>query len=1051
MRQPVFRPLTAIVVLGVCVLPLLSVIAFPKTTEAEQRFTIDLAYQPNDQPGAPDELAITAPPNMELGVYLNDRLLDVVQTDNTGKFNLAMPVLPQRRNSLTALPTEIDSSTLPLLYDPYGFQEQKTLPANVKIEKPFLAAAFTADDGLHVYGSAAPESGIRIGAEGCINGVDIVADSEGSFHAVLLFDGNASLPKWYCMRVATAAAPEAASEFRVEAPTSRHARGEGIWNRSVHLKFSATDVRLVFTVEMPAGYLIYRNLAEGGISETQFIEYVFGDVTLNTFLDPRLTTWRQDREAASERVKIFIETRPLAFLVPEDFSTVFQLDPGALSDSIPPYAGTDTVTAELNGVRVIESEPSATQSKVEMQIWRGTFVSQSLLKIWVSRVPDSLADPIRRARLLSSISQIISGLNIRPSALLRDSLEGQIVGLLPARVPAAVQAQVYDAYRAAYLADPVLGAQSAKPTFQTYLRDLPSRLPEWASALLFGALWLIPSLLMQRALLREQPFNMMLAYITAGVTAAILLTLNWLPILSRYGIDRSDYVLWITAAFLALDIFYFPLPAWTGWLSRRPWALIVLSILAAPLITLAARAVLNILPDGWSSALLTGLSLFGFFSLTWLASQTGKENAKFPSAGLILVALAAIYGLSLPLQSLPLSAQLTGTLGVSTFGITLIRPMLPIVLLLALLMNLRNNYDRPLGGEFSMATRGFARVLFVAFAVGLMPAWGFIPLSIVIGLVMFDWLVPITLLSPASVVQKFAEGHHGEGVKQTLLLNRQTRLYRAVESNLQKKVRQGDLKDENYGEQREKLELSARELERPKYLKSKDSQLTLRDLAFNFGAGPLLSDNLRNALAWGILLVTPILLVEIWSFAATGITSSLLFPFLGNGVRLLGLAAQYLGGVALLGYFFPYMRGRNGLEKSGWLAFMVVAAFLPYHMLFATSLSDWIAVIIWAGTVLTYYLLVGFLAFDLRTLSRFNVSWTRLPDLYDFGALAFYLTGSGAPLVTVIFTALFGNIQELIPSLLKVMFPSFTFAGAQFELLQMLLDLASRIATGVLK
>ncbi|MBI5842076.1 MAG: hypothetical protein HZB19_18475 [Chloroflexi bacterium] len=1057
MRPATDRPLTFLLLLGICFFPLLATLGLaqfnPPDTSASEPFTIDLKYNPTDEPGVADKLEVTAPPNMELAVYLNDRLLDVVKTDALGKYFLDMPVLPQRRNEIAALPTQIDPSTLPLFYDPTGFQKLNVLPAHTKVEAPFLAALVNQEDGLHLYGSAAPMSRIEIGRESCssIALVEATSDEEGSFHAILPDSANDTPIKTFCLSVIPQAEVEAADQFLVAAPTFSPARGEGVWERSVDLQFSATDVRLIFSVEMPDGYLIYRNLAGGNISESQFLEYVFGKVTLNTFLDPRLMTWRQEKQAGSDRVRVLIETQPLAYLIAEDTATVFQLDTHELRESIPPYKITDTVTATLDGVRGIKNSPTPSASEGATQTWRGALASTPTLTFWVSRNPNPPADPIGRARLRDAISKIVSSLQIQPSPLLRETLEGQIVGLLPARVPAAVQAQVYDTYRAVYLADPFTDTLAARPTFQTFLRDLPSRVPDWITNLLFGALWVIPSALMLWTLQKENALDSSLACLASGIAALVLLTINWLPLMNRIELDREAYIHWLTAGLLTFEIFFLPLPSWTRWLAQRPTALFALLVLAAPVSAFAADFALALLPDGWVSALLTGLSLLGFFSLIWLASQAGSDRAKPPSAGIAVLALLIVFGLSLPIQSLPLSAQLSGALGVSTFGVALIRPLLPLALLLGITMTLRRKHDRSLGGKMSSLERGYARVILVAFAVGLSPAWGFIPLSIVIGLIMFEWLVPMILLPPDNTAHEFVNKHHSEGVKQTLLLNRQTRLWRATESNMQKQVREGKMEDENYRTQREKLEKSARELERPKYLKTQNSAITLRDLGFNFGAGPNHRDNLKHALAWGVLLAAPMLLIHGWPLAAAGIEQALPFPFLNTAIRLAAFAAQYLASAVFLGYFFPYVRGRNGLEKGGWLALTIVLAFLPYHLLYASSISDWTAILIWAGSVLAYNLLIGLLAFDIRTLTRFNLGWSRLPDLYDFGTLAVYLTGSGVPLITTTFTAIFGSLEELVPSILKVMFPSFTLSSAQFELLQMLLDLASRIASGVLK
>ena len=207
MRQATNRALSYSLILGIWLLPLLATVGLERITPRDKTssgpFTIDLKYSPTDDPGVSDKLEITAPPNMELAVYLNDRLLDVVKTDALGRRTLDMPVLPQRRNEITALPTQINSSTLPLFYDPSGFQKLTSLPAHIRVEMPFLAAGILQEDGLHLYGSTAPDSNTEVKAESCSGRVlaEAKSDAEGSFHAVLPVSGKASLPKQYCLRV----------------------------------------------------------------------------------------------------------------------------------------------------------------------------------------------------------------------------------------------------------------------------------------------------------------------------------------------------------------------------------------------------------------------------------------------------------------------------------------------------------------------------------------------------------------------------------------------------------------------------------------------------------------------------------------------------------------------------------------------------------------------------------------------------------------------------------------------------------------------------------
>jgi hypothetical protein len=231
--------------------------------------------------------------------------------------------------------------------------------------------------------------------------------------------------------------------------------------------------------------------------------------------------------------------------------------------------------------------------------------------------------------------------------------------------------------------------------------------------------------------------------------------------------------------------------------------------------------------------------------------------------------------------------------------------------------------DSPGAGLRALA-RGLGRVLLVGFAVGLTPAWGFIPLSVAGGLVFFEWLLPRKAILPAEAAETFVKSHREEGIKNLLDLNRQTRLWRAARGSAQKQARENKLDETQFEAKRKEYDNKKESLEKPDYLKGKGP--TLRDLAFN--------------------------------------------------------------------------------------------------------------------------LIVSLLAFDIRTLIHFDLDISALPDLYDFGELAAYLTGSGAPLVTTIVTAITNQLDQWVPALLNVVFPSFTLSDAQFQLLQLLIDLVQRIASG---
>jgi hypothetical protein len=518
------------------------------------------------------------------------------------------------------------------------------------------------------------------------------------------------------------------------------------------------------------------------------------------------------------------------------------------------------------------------------------------------------------------------------------------------------------------------------------------------------------------------------------------------------GVSRDDYVVWVlsTHAILLLAVWQFNARfASTDPIHRGRTSL--LFIILALAITGLSASTLIYLPDAWGTSILTGVSILIIASLVWQAIKIALDEEYRPTIGLLIVILLTIIGISLPIQDLPLRAQMSGVAGVSTLALGTIRPLIPLALLAGLSATLAKKFDKPIGKPLKPIERDLGRVILVAFAVGFSPSWGFIPISVFISLVFFEWILPEKKFASTRAVEQFAKEHQKQAVSALLDLNRELRLWNSAEVDLQKQIKAGKIKIQEYEAQSKEHEDKSRELTRPEFLEGFEETTSVRNLAFNFGAGPRHKDNLRLAIVWGSIFLIPLTLVQGWPLVTAEVQNSLPFPFIHIASRLGVFIGQFLAMAVFLGHFFPYLRGRNGLEKGGWLAGTIVFSLLPAQLIIADSTIDLMALIFWAGTILAYTLLIGLLAFDLRTLSELGLRWNRLTDLYNFRELTFYLTGSGAPLFTTIFSVIAGSLNDLVPAILKVVFPTVTLSGAQNELLRVLLELASQIGTEVLK
>jgi hypothetical protein len=115
------------------------------------------------------------------------------------------------------------------------------------------------------------------------------------------------------------------------------------------------------------------------------------------------------------------------------------------------------------------------------------------------------------------------------------------------------------------------------------------------------------------------------------------------------------------------------------------------------------------------------------------------------------------------------------------------------------------------------------------------------------------------------------------------------------------------------------------------------------------------------------------------------------------------------------GYFYPAIRGRNGLWKGLSLAIAGIVPWLALNLAYGAigDNDNWGEFVTWAAQVFVTSVLTGFLAGDLENLRRAGYGWSALLDIHNFSALAAFgtsvLVASGGALVTLL-TSTVGEI-----------------------------------------
>jgi hypothetical protein len=132
---------------------------------------------------------------------------------------------------------------------------------------------------------------------------------------------------------------------------------------------------------------------------------------------------------------------------------------------------------------------------------------------------------------------------------------------------------------------------------------------------------------------------------------------------------------------------------------------------------------------------------------------------------------------------------------------------------------------------------------------------------------------------------------------------------------------------------------------------------------------------------WGLVIGMPWSLLALWDLA-TGpgtLGDVTLLDYLGEASWLL---LQWAVFGFFFGYYYPYIRGDNGIEKGICLFLTIVVPPAIFNIMTVPQ-SLWSGFFLWALQVLLFSLLLGVFAGDLANLWRVKLGWPQLVQLHN--------------------------------------------------------------------
>jgi hypothetical protein len=287
--------------------------------------------------------------------------------------------------------------------------------------------------------------------------------------------------------------------------------------------------------------------------------------------------------------------------------------------------------------------------------------------------------------------------------------------------------------------------------------------------------------------------------------------------------------------------------------------------------------------------------------------------------------------------------------------------------------------------------------------------WFYFPVPLVLGFVLLNWglLVPP---SQAHSAQDLA-ARWPALARTALTLRRLERTGAAVRKGLEDKLAKGEIA---WSEYQEKLGpvTGAAEAERRNLVIDGSS---VEPVLFSFGPAHLAWINGRSGAIYSVFFALPWILLSVRDLLnAPAGQSYILLSFLASALMI---AARWTLYGFFFGYFYAYIRGRNGFQKAlaFWFA-LVLPSVLASLLSSSLSRASLAPLLFWTLQVFLHCVLLGLFAGELESLWRAGLSWRQLLEFHNLTALSAWgssvLIALGAAVTTALSTGLGSLITE---------------------------------------
>jgi hypothetical protein len=287
--------------------------------------------------------------------------------------------------------------------------------------------------------------------------------------------------------------------------------------------------------------------------------------------------------------------------------------------------------------------------------------------------------------------------------------------------------------------------------------------------------------------------------------------------------------------------------------------------------------------------------------------------------------------------------------------------------------------------------------------------WFALPISLLLG-----WLVAATVAFPSDSSATDTRWFTNRVVDLAEQLRAVSDALTSSRARLQQKFKQGEIEHDEFAAKRQPMDRALRvAARRASELGDAGKDLTVLRKRLRAGGW---WHGVQGAW-WGLILGVPWIAIYLWQIGSVPVAHTD-YEGLDFGLGAAGwIVLQWPLYGFFFGYFYPYLRGHNGVVKALSMFMTVVVPPIVHHAL-AYQRTDWQGYGVFTLQMLVFSLLLGLLAGDYLLLRRVGMHWPQLLEVHN---LRFVVTvgssivvASGGILATVLTSGLTAVVSTLL-------------------------------------